>query len=92
MAPVHHTMPSPLGDLTLVGHDGALSGLYFRGLCIVVPCHRVVGSTGKLTGYAGGLRRKRSLLDLEQEPASQIEPGSRCTSGHIGGSSDEGWR
>src|SRR6476659_2843195 len=35
MAPVHHTMPSPLGDLTLVGHDGALSGLYFRGLCIV---------------------------------------------------------
>ncbi len=34
-------------------------------LSIVVPCHRVVGKDGKLTGYAGGLRRKRSLLDLE---------------------------
>ena len=34
---------------------------------IVVPCHRVIGSTGTLTGYAGGLERKRLLLDLEQE-------------------------
>jgi methylated-DNA-[protein]-cysteine S-methyltransferase len=33
---------------------------------IVVPCHRVVGSDGKLTGYAGGLERKRALLDLEE--------------------------
>ena len=32
---------------------------------IVVPCHRVVGSTGSLVGYAGGLDRKRALLDLE---------------------------
>jgi methylated-DNA-[protein]-cysteine S-methyltransferase len=35
-------------------------------LCILIPCHRVIGSTGKLTGYAGGLARKRALLDLEQ--------------------------
>ena len=35
-------------------------------LCIVVPCHRVVGAAGKLTGYAGGLARKGLLLDLEQ--------------------------
>jgi methylated-DNA-[protein]-cysteine S-methyltransferase len=32
---------------------------------IVVPCHRIVGSTGNLTGYAGGLERKRLLLSLE---------------------------
>src|SRR6185369_10790532 len=32
---------------------------------IVVPCHRVVGSTGSLTGYAGGLERKSALLKLE---------------------------
>ena len=32
---------------------------------IVVPCHRVVGADGSLTGYAGGLERKRALLDLE---------------------------
>jgi methylated-DNA-[protein]-cysteine S-methyltransferase len=35
-------------------------------LAVVVPCHRVVGGDGKLTGYAGGLARKRFLLDLEQ--------------------------
>jgi methylated-DNA-[protein]-cysteine S-methyltransferase len=34
-------------------------------MCIVIPCHRVVGSTGKLTGYAGGLGRKRTLLEIE---------------------------
>ena len=33
---------------------------------IVVPCHRVLGSDGSLTGYAGGLERKRALLDLER--------------------------
>jgi methylated-DNA-[protein]-cysteine S-methyltransferase len=43
-------------------------------LGIVVPCHRVVGSHGALTGYAGGLDRKRALLALEQ--ASAI-PSSR---------------
>lgn len=32
---------------------------------VVVPCHRVVGSTGSLTGYGGGLARKQWLLDLE---------------------------
>ena len=32
---------------------------------MIVPCHRVVGSDGKLTGYAGGLERKRFLLELE---------------------------
>lgn len=32
---------------------------------IIVPCHRVIGSDGSLTGYAGGLERKKTLLDLE---------------------------
>jgi methylated-DNA-[protein]-cysteine S-methyltransferase len=36
---------------------------------IVIPCHRVVGASGGLTGYAGGLRRKRILLDLERDVA-----------------------
>lgn len=35
-------------------------------LGIVVPCHRVLGATGKLTGYAGGLDRKQALLQLER--------------------------
>jgi methylated-DNA-[protein]-cysteine S-methyltransferase len=43
-------------------------------LCIVLPCHRVVGSTGKLTGYAGGLSRKRALLELEHARVARSEP------------------
>ena len=35
-------------------------------ISIVVPCHRVIGANGKLTGYGGGLDRKRFLLDLER--------------------------
>ncbi|WP_417317515.1 methylated-DNA--[protein]-cysteine S-methyltransferase [Emcibacter sp.] len=34
-------------------------------VAIVVPCHRVIGSNGTLTGYAGGLERKKNLLELE---------------------------
>ena len=34
-------------------------------LCIVVPCHRVIGKNGKLIGYAGGIDMKKSLLDIE---------------------------
>jgi methylated-DNA-[protein]-cysteine S-methyltransferase len=36
---------------------------------VIVPCHRVVGKDGSLTGYAGGLARKRFLLDLEEKAA-----------------------
>jgi methylated-DNA-[protein]-cysteine S-methyltransferase len=34
---------------------------------IVIPCHRVIGANGSLTGYAGGLERKQTLLDLETD-------------------------
>ena len=37
---------------------------------IVVPCHRVIGADGSLTGYGGGLERKRTLLDLESRAAA----------------------
>lgn len=35
-------------------------------ISIIVPCHRVIGGDGSLTGYGGGIERKRALLDLEQ--------------------------
>ena len=34
-------------------------------ICIIVPCHRVVGANGSLTGYGGGILRKKALLELE---------------------------
>ncbi len=40
-------------------------------IAIIVPCHRVIGSNGNLTGYAGGLSKKRWLLAFER---SQIQP------------------
>jgi len=36
-------------------------------LSVIVPCHRVIGKNGKLTGYAGGVERKQWLLDHEQQ-------------------------
>lgn len=41
-------------------------------ICIVVPCHRVVGSSGKLTGYDGGVDRKAFLLNLERGTAPRL--------------------
>jgi methylated-DNA-[protein]-cysteine S-methyltransferase len=52
-----------LGDPGLAQAVGAANGR--NPLSILVPCHRVVGADGNLTGYAGGLARKRFLLDLE---------------------------
>ncbi|WP_181786903.1 methylated-DNA--[protein]-cysteine S-methyltransferase [Streptomyces phytophilus] len=56
-----------VGDRGLAQQVGQAVGA--NPLCIFVPCHRVVGSSGSLTGYAGGLKRKRALLELE-EPAA----------------------
>jgi methylated-DNA-[protein]-cysteine S-methyltransferase len=60
-----------LGDRTLAQKVGQAVGA--NPLSIFVPCHRVLGSNGSLTGYAGGLSRKKALLELE-EPA-QVSAG-----------------
>jgi len=63
-------MAQELGDLALARRVGGAVGR--NPLSIVAPCHRVVGKDGKLTGYAGGLERKRFLLELEGAGA-QVE-------------------
>ena len=55
-----------LGDRNLSRRVGNAVGR--NPLSILVPCHRVVGADGSLTGYAGGLERKRHLLELEGAP------------------------
>jgi methylated-DNA-[protein]-cysteine S-methyltransferase len=62
-------LAAELGDGTTAYEVGQAVGR--NPLSIVVPCHRVVGRDGTLTGYAGGLKRKRFLLDLE-EPAPAL--------------------
>ena len=52
-----------IGSPTASRAVGAANGR--NPIAIVVPCHRVIGANGTLTGYAGGLDMKRSLLDLE---------------------------
>ena len=54
--------------LGLTGHGSRAVGLANgrNPIPIVVPCHRVIGANGTLTGYAGGLPRKQTLLQLEQ--------------------------
>lgn len=57
-----------IGDRKAVRAVGLANGR--NPIAIVVPCHRVIGANGKLTGYAGGLWRKERLLSLERgEPA-----------------------
>jgi methylated-DNA-[protein]-cysteine S-methyltransferase len=56
-------LAASLGNPAACRAVGAANGR--NPLAIVVPCHRVVGSAGALTGYGGGLERKRALLDLE---------------------------
>jgi methylated-DNA-[protein]-cysteine S-methyltransferase len=55
-----------LGDPALAQAVGWANGR--NPVSVIVPCHRVIGADGRLTGYAGGLDRKRYLLELE-EPA-----------------------
>jgi len=55
-----------LGDPKAVRAVGAANGQ--NPLAIVCPCHRVIGAGGQLTGYAGGLARKKWLLTFENPP------------------------
>lgn len=54
-----------LGNPRATRAVGAANGR--NPISIIVPCHRVIGSSGKLTGFAGGLETKAHLLDLEQK-------------------------
>lgn len=48
-------------------------------LCIIVPCHRVVGANGSLTGYGGGMWRKVRLLELEKADMSKLTVPTKGT-------------
>lgn len=58
-----------LGDVKAIRAVASANGK--NPLWIVIPCHRVIGSDGSLTGYAGGLHRKKWLLDHESPVKQQ---------------------
>lgn len=54
-----------IGNPTATRAVGMTNGL--NPISLILPCHRVIGANGKLTGYAGGMERKRWLLEHEQK-------------------------
>ena len=48
-------------------------------LCIIIPCHRVIGADGSLTGYGGGMWRKVRLLELEKADMSKLTVPTKGT-------------
>ncbi|NUQ81733.1 MAG: methylated-DNA--[protein]-cysteine S-methyltransferase [Bacteroidetes bacterium] len=60
------------GNLKAIRAVGKANGS--NPIAILIPCHRVIGADGSLTGYAGGLERKRWLLDFEAKtfPGTQL--------------------
>lgn len=58
------TLAQRLGDVKATRAVGLANGA--NPIAIVIPCHRVIGASGALTGFGGGLPTKRALLDLEQ--------------------------
>lgn len=60
------SMGNPLSIRAVANANG------MNKIAIIVPCHRVIGSNGKLTGYAGGLERKQFLLNLEKGITEKI--------------------
>ncbi|MFG1646801.1 methylated-DNA--[protein]-cysteine S-methyltransferase [Amycolatopsis sp. NPDC049252] len=63
-------LAAELGDPGAAQAVGNANG--WNPISVIVPCHRVVGTSGGLTGYAGGLARKRFLLGLEEPPADEV--------------------
>ncbi len=61
-------MAKRLGDPKVIRAAGTANGK--NPIAIIIPCHRVVGSDGSLTGYAGGLKRKQWLLEHESAQGS----------------------
>jgi len=60
-----------LGDPKVIRAAASANGK--NNICIIVPCHRVIGSNNDLVGYSGGLWRKKWLLDLENKIANGVQ-------------------
>lgn len=60
-----------IGNVKAIRAVGTANG--HNSICIIVPCHRVIGSNGDLVGYGGDLWRKKWLLELEAKTANGVQ-------------------
>lgn len=65
----YQQMANTLGDPKVIRAAASANGK--NPISIIIPCHRVIGSDGSLTGYAGGLHRKKWLLEFESPSPQQ---------------------
>lgn len=65
----YQQMANQLGDPKVIRAAASANGK--NPISIIIPCHRVIGSDGSLTGYAGGLHRKKWLLEFENPSPQQ---------------------
>ncbi|SRX72387.1 methylated-DNA--[protein]-cysteine S-methyltransferase [Aequorivita antarctica] len=65
----YQQMANKLGDPKVIRAAASANGK--NPISIIIPCHRVIGSDGSLTGYAGGLHRKKWLLEFESPSQQQ---------------------
>lgn len=65
------TLAKRLGDPNCIRAAASCNGK--NQICIIVPCHRVIGTNQSLVGYAGGLQRKRWLLEHENKIANGVQ-------------------
>ena len=63
----YQTLAKRLGNEKVIRASAAANGK--NPIAIIIPCHRVIGADGQMTGYAGGIERKKDLLKLENAPA-----------------------
>lgn len=63
-------MANKLGDPKVIRASASANGK--NPIAIIIPCHRVIGKNGDLVGYAGGLNRKKMLLDHENRVANGV--------------------
>ena len=59
-------------NMTRMSSQAVGGAVGWNPICIIIPCHRVVGSDGNLTGYGGGIENKIELLKLENNNMSKF--------------------
>ena len=67
----YHELSKRIGNVKAIRAVGTANGN--NSICIIIPCHRVIGSNGDLVGYGGDLWRKKWLLELEGRTVNGVQ-------------------